>query len=90
MEIGAHIIVKGLVQGVGYRYFVYRYAISYKLLGFVRNLYDGNVEIQVEGERGMIEEFIQRLKVGPRSAHVTDMKIEWRNVEKTFKEFDIK
>ncbi|MBI4811188.1 MAG: acylphosphatase [Ignavibacteriales bacterium] len=90
MELGAYIIVRGLVQGVGFRYFVYNRAIRLGLNGFVRNLYNGNVDIEVEGERSLIEEFIEEVKVGPRAAKVTDIKIEWKQLDQHFKYFEIR
>ena len=72
-----HILVSGLVQGVGFRYFVCNKAMTLTLTGFVRNLFSGDVEIEVEGDRSLIEEFIKLVKVGPRAARVKDMKIEW-------------
>ena len=89
MEVWAHIIVKGMVQGVGFRYFVHKCAIRTSLKGFVKNLFDGNVEIEIEGERSLIEEFIKEVKVGPRAAHVIDVMIEWKPVEHQYKEFTI-
>ena len=74
-------LVEGLVQGVGFRYFVARHAESLGLKGYVSNLYNGNVEIEAVGERGMIEELIRHVKVGPRSAHVSDLKLEWTEVK---------
>ncbi len=78
MEARAHIVVEGLVQGVGYRWFVERKAQALGLAGYVRNLYDGNVEVEAEGDRSLVEELIKDLKVGPRAAHVTNLRIEWR------------
>ena len=70
-------LVEGLVQGVGFRYFVARHAESLGLKGYVSNLYNGNVEIEAVGERGMVEELIKHVKVGPRSSHVSDFRLEW-------------
>jgi acylphosphatase len=70
MDVSVHIIVEGLVQGVGYRWYA------------ARNLYDGTVEVHASGDRSLLEELIRDLKIGPRSAHVTDMKIEWDAPEK--------
>jgi acylphosphatase len=89
MEIGVHILVKGLVQGVGFRYFVYRKATALGLRGVVRNLMNGDVEVEAEGERPLIEELIQSLKVGPRAAIVNDIRVEWRNSSGTFRGFTI-
>jgi acylphosphatase len=89
MEIGAHIIVSGMVQGVGFRYFVYDRANRFGLKGFVCNQYNGDVEIRVEGERSIIEELIKEVKNGPRAARVTDVKIIWKTFEKKFDLFEI-
>ena len=77
--VRAHIIVEGLVQGVGFRWFVARQADSLGLKGVVRNLYDGNVEIDASGDRSLIEELIRHVKVGPRGARVVNLKIEWKD-----------
>ena len=90
MEIRAHVLVSGLVQGVGFRYFVYNRAISFGLVGYVRNIYSGEVEIEIEGDRSMIEEFIKEVKVGPRVAHIKDLKIEWLKCSKSYTNFEIR
>ncbi len=77
MKVRVHVLVSGLVQGVGFRYFVLHHAVNLGLSGYARNLYSGEVEIEAEGDRSLIEELIKQVKVGPRSAHVADMKIEW-------------
>ncbi len=89
MRAGVHIIVQGLVQGVGFRYFVARKAAQFGVDGFVRNLYNGDVEIGAEGERGSIEMLIREVKVGPRSAHVRNCIIEWKESSQQFKGFEI-
>lgn len=83
----AHLFVSGLVQGVGYRYYAMRKANAYGVSGFAKNLMDGRVEVVVEGSRSMVEQFISDLKVGPMSAHVTDMRIEWDNPTFEFEGF---
>lgn len=90
MESCAHMVVKGLVQGVGFRYYVHRYASNLGLNGFAKNLYDGSVEIEVEGERSSIEELVKLVKVGPRSAQVTDVRIEWKAIEHRFTHFEMR
>ena len=77
MQARVHVLVSGLVQGVGFRYFVYHKAINLRLIGYVRNLYSGDVEIEVEGDRSLIEEFIEQVRIGPRASRITDTKIEW-------------
>jgi acylphosphatase len=88
--VSAHLLISGLVQGVGYRWFVMRKANEYGLKGYVRNLYTDDVEVEVEGNKGLIQEFIKELRLGPRSAHITDIKIQWGNYQGKYKNFDIK
>lgn len=89
MKAGAHIIVKGLVQGVGFRWFVEWEAKQLALVGYVKNLFNGDVEVEVEGERGLIEELIKKLRVGNRSSHVTDVQVSWKENEHKYSNFRI-
>jgi acylphosphatase len=89
LETGINIIVKGIVQGVGFRYFVYNNAVNLGLKGYVKNLYDGAVEIDVEGDRSLIEELIKEVKVGPRFAHITNMITNWQEANKHYKNFEV-
>ncbi len=89
MNVGAHIIVKGLVQGVGFRWFVEREAKKLGLVGYVRNLPTGQVEIEVEGDRSLIEELIARVKVGNRQARVVDLDIDWLEARGRYTNFNI-
>jgi acylphosphatase len=88
--VSAHLLISGMVQGVGYRWFVMRKANEYDLKGYVRNLYTDDVEVEVEGEKGLISEFIKELRIGSRSAHITDIKIQWGDYQGKYKNFDIK
>jgi len=55
---------EGTVQGVGFRYFVYQNAQRLGLTGFVRNLDNGRVEIEVQGEERDLARFQSRLRIG--------------------------
>jgi acylphosphatase len=90
MQVGVHIIVQGMVQGVGFRYFVWRQATKLSLSGFVRNLYDGDVEIEAYGDRSLLEVLIKELKVGPRSAYVKDLRIEWKEFQERYMGFEVR
>ncbi len=68
-------IVSGKVQGVGYRYFVKGQAQHHGIKGYVRNLPDGEVEIDAEGERNKLDFFIIDCTKGPRFSDVTDYMI---------------
>ena len=85
----AHILVSGRVQGVGYRAFAARVATERKLVGGVRNLDDGRVELDVEGPREIIEALLVELGVGPPAARVKTVTVEWNPGTKRFAEFQV-
>jgi acylphosphatase len=86
--VRARIRVRGVVQGVGFRYFVKNSASSLGLSGQVRNRSDGSVEVIAEGERGPVEILIKELRAGPRYASVDGLDIEWEEPRKDFSGFD--
>lgn len=90
MEIGAKILVRGMVQGVGFRYFVFRKAKEMGVRGFVQNRADGSVYIDVVADRTLIEELINALRGGPREAHVTDVQVEWQTPAEQYRNFEIR
>jgi len=67
-----HFIVKGKVQGVGFRYFVAREAKRLGISGWVRNLPDGGVETRAEGEEEPLKEFENALNRGPSWSRVSE------------------
>jgi acylphosphatase len=67
--------VRGRVQGVGFRFFTRRLAEKFDLCGWVRNAGDGCVELEVEGEPDALESFIDRLREGPSSSHISALNL---------------
>ena len=82
-------IVKGLVQGVGYRWFATKSASSHKLSGWVKNLPDSTVEIQVYGNKGSLNSFIKDLTRGPSFSKVTDVVVNWVEFESDYISFNV-
>ena len=77
-EAALHAIVRGRVQGVGYRDFVQRNAVRLGLRGWVRNREDmRSVEVVASGPRAALERLLERLREGPRFAHVSEVETEW-------------
>ncbi|RJP46805.1 MAG: acylphosphatase [Armatimonadetes bacterium] len=82
----AHIYIMGFVQGVGYRSFVRSKAREYELMGWVKNLPDGRVEVVAQsfeanvsqGKEKLIK-FIDDLKRGPFLAEVSDVVVKWED-----------
>jgi acylphosphatase len=87
--VRAHILVSGLVQGVGYRAFAHRVAVAQGLTGGVRNLDDGRVELDVEGRKSVIEALLGQLHTGPPAARVTRLQTEWGPATGRFTTFGI-
>jgi len=75
-RIRVHVLISGRVQGVGYRAFVYRTASQKGVAGGVRNLPDGRVEVRAEGDKRLIGELVDALKIGPPGARVDDVRVE--------------
>ena len=90
MNVRAEILVNGLVQGVGYRYFVLREARRLELNGFSENLFSGEVLTVVEGEKAIIEDLISKLRVGPIHAAVKNCCIDWQEPLNEFTTFEIR
>ncbi len=92
MEVAAscEIFVSGHVQGVGYRYFTVEIAAELDIKGYSRNLPDGSVYLEAEGEKEAILGFIDHLWKGPRLARVSDIKVSWRDYRGIFKDFSVR
>ncbi len=89
MQICAHIVLSGRVQGVGFRWFLQRKATELGLTGYVRNRPDGKVEIEVEGAEDDVEEMIASAKRGPTFARVTDIDVEGKDFTGRYSTFEI-
>ncbi len=70
--IRAHLIFKGYVQGVGFRYRAYHVATMLGLTGWVKNEWDGSVTVEAQGDRETIRMFIEKVQEG-RFIDVLDM-----------------
>lgn len=84
-----HAIVEGSVQGVGFRFFVIQRAEELGLTGWVRNLWDGRVEVTAEGNRPILERLHLYLQEGPCSANVTQVFTDWLPASGEFIDFDV-
>ena len=76
MRIARKFHVRGRVQGVGFRYFVESAAMREGLHGWVRNLPDGSVEAQAEGDVDAVERFERALRHGPPAARVDEVRVD--------------
>ena len=89
-DASVHIIVSGVVQGVGFRFFTQRLARQYGLVGYVRNRPDGRVEADVEGPRGLLQDFLKEIRRGPRFGHVESLQAAWGEPTERYIRFEIR
>jgi acylphosphatase len=85
-----HVFIDGSVQGVGFRMFASDHARSLNLTGWVRNVYDGRVEVTAEGDQPQLEKLLEKLRQGPRGSFVTEVKLEWEPATGEFKNFSVR
>lgn len=83
-------VVRGQVQGVGYRFFAIRAATELGLVGWVANLPDGAVRCVAEGDVASLEAFAERLRAGPAAALVDAVLTAWPPATGEFSSFSIR
>ena len=84
-------IVRGRVQGVGYRWFAIRQAERLGVVGWVANRPDGAVEVVAQGTAPQIDSMHQALSTGPRSGHVESVEMYEMSPEiEAFKSFEVR
>ena len=74
MTVRWHLLIKGRVQGVGFRWFTRDTAERFRLSGWVRNLMSGEVEAEVEGSPETLKQFVAELATGLPYARVSDIR----------------
>ena len=85
-----HVAVEGRVQGVSFRYFVLENAQRLNLTGWVRNRWDGSVELVAEGTRPNLDNLLAKVRRGPPSSAVLGIKIDWQTATGEFIGFTIR
>jgi acylphosphatase len=73
MKVARKYLVSGRVQGVGYRFFAERVANELGIRGYVKNLWDGDVEVYAIGDEASLAELKRRLAQGPPSGRVKNV-----------------
>ena len=84
-----HIIVSGVVQGVGFRYFTLLTAKNYDIHGWVQNLANGDVEIVAQGTEEALGHFLSKIRIGPKFSHITNVTVNSQSGTE-YKKFTIK
>jgi acylphosphatase len=88
--VSVRAMVHGRVQGVFFRTFVEEHAQRLGLVGYVRNLPSGAVEVMAEGERERVNKLLERLKMGPSTSMVDGVDISWFEFTGDHSEFRVR
>jgi len=85
-----HANIEGRVQGVGFRAFVVDQANRLGIKGWVRNRWNGTVEVIAEGDHAALEKLIIALREGPRASYVANLDLEWQAATGEFHQFSMR
>jgi len=85
-----HVRIEGYVQGVGFRNFVQETAYGLGLTGWVRNRWNGDVEVLAEGDRQALGKLLTALYRGPRGSSVMGIAPEWQEASGEFSRFQVR
>ena len=89
MRVSRRFVIAGRVQGVGFRWFVVEEAEAAGVVGWVRNLPDGKVEVWIEGEADAVRKLEHAVARGPRHARVTEVERRQETPTGRFRAFGV-
>lgn len=85
-----HVFYTGRVQGVGFRLTAEETAHALGVVGWVKNLRDGRVELVAESDEATLSRFLEAIRNGPMKNFIQQTEISWSNASETFDEFEIR
>ncbi|MBX7157388.1 MAG: acylphosphatase [Verrucomicrobiae bacterium] len=89
MKARLHIFYSGRVQGVGFRASVKQIACGYEVVGWVKNLPDGRVEMVAEGDKSELEAFLKGISESYLNSFIHDQAADWLGSQGDLKSFHI-
>jgi len=90
MRKRATVFFTGRVQGVGFRYTAREVACGYEVTGYVRNLFDGRVELVAEGDEEEVKAFVEGIRASQLGSHIRHADVNWREATSEFNGFEIR
>ncbi len=90
MQTRAQVSYSGRVQGVGFRYTVRQIAHGYEVVGFVKNLPDGRVEMAIEGDEEELKRFLRAIGSSDLGAYIRHETATWTQATGEFRDFSIR
>lgn len=88
MIIRKHYYVSGFVQGVGFRYRAYHLANSLRITGYAKNLYDGRVEMELQGEAELVNGFLDKMAQGSYIV-IEDVEVSNMDIDENERSFSV-
>ena len=88
-QIRAHLVISGKVQGVYFRHNTQLVASRHNVMGWVRNLEDGRLEVVLEGGEVEVRDVIEWCRIGPSGAKVEDISMQYEDYMGEFKDFKV-
>ncbi len=85
-----HVYYSGRVQGVGFRLTAEEVAEAMRIVGWVKNLNDGRVELVAEAKESKLLSFLEQVRTGPMKNFISDEDIKWSPAQDCFQDFDIR
>lgn len=89
MQKRLHVFFNGMVQGVGFRFTAERISRHFEVMGFIRNLSSGQVEIVAEGEESVLKDFLEAIRESPMAPYIQSVDSKWSEARGGFTKFDI-
>ena len=88
-RVRIQVCYSGQVQGVGFRYTVRTVAQGFEVVGLVRNLLDGRVEVLAEGDRPELEAFREAIRESGLGSSIRQETVSWSETQGGFRGFEI-
>ena len=90
MKKRIHAFYSGRVQGVGFRMTAEETAHRFGVVGWVKNLRGGKVELVAEADEGTLQRFLEAIQIGPMKNFIQHVEVSWSSASETFNEFEIR
>jgi len=90
MKKRIHVFYSGRVQGVGFRFTVEETAHRLGVVGWVKNLRNGRVELVVEAEEKILGQFLDEMRKGPMRNFIEDVEVTWSDATDAFTDFEVR
>ena len=85
-----HVFYSGRVQGVGFRITAEETANRFGIVGWVKNLKTGQVEVVAEAEEAVLRQFLEAIRTSPMKNFISRVEVSWGHAVDTFTEFEIR